>query len=164
MDINSSSRSRFGIRFSLLARRWRAVLEVHLANAGLTDATWSPLIHLSETGGGMTQKDLALLVGVNDSSLVRVLDILERQGLIERRSSESDGRARLVYMTAEGEQRVANIRRELSKGEQILLADLAEAEISAMLQSFHIIDQRITTFENEMLASDNSKKLKQHGR
>ena len=112
----------------------------------------------------MTQKDLALLVGVNDSSLVRVLDILERQGLIERRSSESDGRARLVYMTAEGEQRVANIRRELSKGEQILLADLAEAEISAMLQSFHIIDQRITTFENEMLASDNSKKLKQHGR
>ena len=159
MTSQNSPRSRFGIRFSLLARRWRRVLDAQLANAGLTDATWAPLIHLSETGGGMTQKDLALLIGVDGSSLVRVLDILDRQELIERRRSEADGRARLVYLTPKGEQRVADIRRELNKGEALLLAGLSEAEIAAMLDSFDVIDKHIEALESTTLpTSDNSKK------
>ncbi len=148
MKQHESPRSSFGIRFSLLARRWRRVLDTHLAHAGLSGATWPPLIHLKQTGGGMTQKDLASLIGVDGSSLVRVLDILERQGLIERRRSESDGRARLVFLTLEGERRVAAISRELAKGEQTLLAGLSESELDAMLSSFDVIDQRISEFEH----------------
>ena len=82
-------RSRFGIRFALLARRWRQSLDAHLAEAGLSDATWVPLVHLHESGGGITQKDLAALVGIDSSSLVRLLDILCRQGLAERRVDAS---------------------------------------------------------------------------
>ncbi len=149
----SGPRSRFGIRFSLLARRWRHRLDAHLARAGLTDATWVPLIHLDETGGGMSQKDLALLVGVDGSSLVRVLDILERQGLVERRRCETDGRARLVRLTPDGERRVAGIRHELGKGERALLADLSEQEIAAMLECFDRIDRRIAALERA--AADN---------
>src|SRR3546814_11911523 len=98
---DASLRSRFGIRFSLLARRWRQVLDAHLATAGLSDATWIPLVHLSETGGGITQKELAALVGIDGSSLVRLLDILCRKGLVERRADESDGRARLIHLNPE---------------------------------------------------------------
>src|SRR3546814_991440 len=76
---DASLRSRFGIRFSLLARRWRQVLDAHLATAGLSDATWIPLVHPSETGGGITQKELAALVGIDGSCLVRLLDILCRK-------------------------------------------------------------------------------------
>ncbi|HET8597786.1 MAG TPA: MarR family transcriptional regulator [Castellaniella sp.] len=155
-------RSRFGIRFSLLARRWRHVLDGHLARAGLTDATWVPLIHLSETGGGLAQKDLAMLVGVDGSSLVRVLDILERQGLIERRRSETDGRARLVHLTPAGERRVAAIRHELGQGEQALLADLSEEDIATLLQCFDRIDRRITGFEDA--AAGAGEEAPRHGR
>src|SRR3546814_7214069 len=100
---DASLRSRFGIRFSLLARRWRQVLDAHLATAGLSDATWIPLVHLSETGGGITQKELAALVGIDGSSLVRLLDILCRKGLVERRADESDGRARRIHLTPRSE-------------------------------------------------------------
>ncbi|MGB6009118.1 MarR family winged helix-turn-helix transcriptional regulator [Castellaniella sp.] len=148
MIATSTPRSRFGIRFSLLARRWRRRLDAHLAQAGLTDATWVPLIHLDETGGGMTQKDLALLVGVDGSSLVRVLDILERQGLIERRRSETDGRARLVHLTPDGKRRVAGIRQELGAGERALLSGLSEDEIDTLLRCFDRIDERIAALEN----------------
>lgn len=148
--LRTSVRSRFGIRFVLLARRWRRVLDTHLAHAGLTDATWAPLIHLSETGGGMAQKDLALLVGVDDSSLVRVLDILERQELIERRRSKADGRARLVYLTPGGKKRVTAIRREVRTSERKLLTGLTDAQITATLHAFAVIDQRITALESAM--------------
>ncbi|MEP9398983.1 MarR family winged helix-turn-helix transcriptional regulator [Mesorhizobium sp. KR2-14] len=141
---SSSPRSRFGIRFSLLARRWRRALDARLAQAGLTDATWMPLVHLQETGGGITQKELALLVGVDGSSLVRVLDILCRQGLVERRPDETDGRARLICLTPTGERRVAEIRRELARGEEEFLADIPDAEIAGMLELFDRIEQRLT--------------------
>ncbi|WP_199259675.1 MarR family winged helix-turn-helix transcriptional regulator [Paracoccus binzhouensis] len=145
----SPPRARFGIRFSLLARRWRRAIDAHLAAAGLTDATWVPLVHLQETGGGITQKELALLVGVDGSSLVRVLDILSRQGLVERRPDESDGRARLIHLTDLGRQRVAEIRRTLAAGEEDLLADLSDAEIATMLGHFDRIEQRLAARQQQ---------------
>ncbi|MGG2362798.1 MarR family transcriptional regulator, partial [Salmonella enterica] len=55
-------RARFGLEFALLARRWRRTLDFRLAEAGLTDATWAPLVHLHESGDGISQKALAALV------------------------------------------------------------------------------------------------------
>lgn len=139
--------ARFGLRFSLLARRWRRMLDARLAQAGLTDATWVPLVHLKESGGGITQKDLAARVGVDGSSLVRVIDILSREGLVERRRDEADGRARLVHLTARGERRLAGIRRELAQAEEAMLADLSDPEVAAMLAHLETIERRIAVLE-----------------
>nr|WP_278376608.1 MarR family transcriptional regulator [Brucella anthropi] len=147
--ISDAPRSQFGIRFSLLARRWRRALDIRLAQAGLTDATWVPLVHLHQTGGGLTQKELAALVGIDGSSLVRLLDILCRQGLAERRVDERDSRARLVHLTAQGEKRVAEIRQELAKGEQEVLADLSDNDIAIMLRSFDSIEHRLTLMQSD---------------
>ena len=49
------ARLRFGIKFVLLARRWRQALDQRLAEVGLSDATWAPLVHLWESGGGISQ-------------------------------------------------------------------------------------------------------------
>lgn len=141
----SSPRAQFGVRFSLLARRWRRALDARLAAVGLSDATWVPLVHLQESGGGVTQKELAALVGIEGSSLVRLLDILCRQGLVERQVAATDGRARLVYLTAAGKKRVAEIRRELTRNEAEMLADLSDDDIAAMLRHFDRIDQRLQT-------------------
>jgi len=147
--ISDTPRSQFGIRFSLLARRWRRTLDIRLAEAGLTDATWVPLVHLHQTGGGLTQKELAALVGIDGSSLVRLLDILCRQGLAERRVDERDSRARLVHLTEQGENRVAEIRRELAKGEKEMLADLSDDDIATMLRSFDSIEHRLSQIQSD---------------
>ena len=147
--ISDTPRSQFGIRFSLLARRWRRALDIRLAEAGLTDATWVPLVHLHQTGGGLTQKELAALVGIDGSSLVRLLDILCRQGLAERRVDERDSRARLVHLTAQGEKRVAEIRQELAKGEKEMLADLSDDDIATILRSFDSIERRLSQIQSD---------------
>lgn len=143
----SPDRARFGVIFSLLARRWRRLIEAHLATTGLTDATWLPLVHLDATGGGLTQKELAALVGVDGSSLVRVLDILERDGLIERRRDAADGRARLIHLTESGETRVAEIQTALKTAETAMLVDLSDADLGVMLENFRAIDRRMAERE-----------------
>lgn len=133
----------FGMRFAMLARRWRQSLEASLAEAGLTDATWAPMVHLHETGGGLTQKQLAARLGIDASTLVRLLDILERQDLIVRRPDEHDGRARKVSLSPAGEDRVRHIRDLLWKQESLMLADLSDEQIVAMMHGFEAIDRRM---------------------
>lgn len=106
-----------------------------------------PLVYLQETGGGLSQKELALLVGVDGSSLVRVLDILCRQGLAERRPDANDGRARLVHLTEAGKERVAGIRAELIRAEEEILADLTDQELALTLEQFEKIDARLSALQ-----------------
>lgn len=142
-----SSRSRFGIRFVLLARQWRRVLDARLADAGLSDATWAPLVHLRTSGDGISQKALAARVGIDGSSLVRLIDILERRGLVERRPDPSDGRARLIFLTDDGRTELSRIRRALEREEAELLADLSDPELDLLLDQFARIARRLEARE-----------------
>lgn len=137
------SRSRFGYRLVGLSRRWRRHLDERLAQVGLSDASWVPLVHLHENGDGMHQKDLAAAIGLDGSSLVRLLDLLETRGLIERRVDEADRRARRIRLTRAGHEAVTGIRGTLSGIEDDLLADLDEQEIAAVLTVFDRIEQRL---------------------
>lgn len=139
----SPERMRFGIRFSLVARAWRRELDRALAKSGLTDATWTPLVHLAETGGGISQKQLAALVGIDASSLVRLVDILEGRGLVERRADPADRRSRLLSLTPAGDAEMHRIRALLLRSEQAMLADLDDGEVAQMLSALERIAARL---------------------
>lgn len=115
-----------------------------------------PLIHLHESGDGVTQKELAARVGIDGSSLVRLLDILSRQDLVERRVDDADGRARLVYLTEAGRIRVADIRRVLSEAEAEILQDISDADLAVMLQHFGLIEARLEVLNARSKETDPS--------
>lgn len=142
MTQTSSPRDRFGFAFVTLARQWHRVVDKHLAEAGLTDATWRPLVHLAEGGDGISQRDLAARIGLDTSTLVRLLDLLEARGFVERRVDPADRRARRIHLTAEGRDELARIRAMLLQAENELLGDLDDKETLAMLDGFARIAAR----------------------
>lgn len=142
-----SLRDSFGLRFFIMARRWQRALDGHLAMAGMTDATWRPLVHLQENGDGITQKALSALVGVDSSSLVRVLDILEREGLIERRRDETDSRANLLYLTPAGHEREQQIRNRLRDAQAITLANLSDQDLESLMVSLEALNHGLCDLE-----------------
>ncbi|MFG1401234.1 MarR family winged helix-turn-helix transcriptional regulator [Xanthobacter sediminis] len=143
MQIDSSGRRRFGIQLVGLARRWRRALDHRLAAIGLSDASWAPLVHLAQKGDGLCQKELALAVGIDDSTLVRLIDLLAQRGLVERRPSARDRRLKLLSLTPAGRAAVADIRTKLAHIEDQLLEDLSDAELDTMMSAFSRIDERI---------------------
>lgn len=148
----ASPRFQFGLQLVRLARRWRRELDRRLAVVGLTDATWAPLIHLKESGDGLSQKDLAASVGIDGSSLVRLLDLLAERGLIERRADRMDRRARRVFLTPAGHEAVLTIRGLILEAEADMLADLSNAEIAAMLEAFEKVHRRLDPDRTEARA------------
>ncbi len=143
MQIDSSGRRRFGIQLVGLARRWRRALDHRLAAIGLSDASWAPLVHLAQKGDGLCQKELALAVGIDDSTLVRLIDLLAQRGLVERHPSARDRRLKLLSLTPAGRAAVADIRTKLAHIEDQLLEDLSDAELDTMMSAFSRIDERI---------------------
>ena len=78
----------FGFRVARIARRLRQAVDAELRVLGLTEATWRPLAYVGRLGEGVRQRELAAALGIEGPSLVRLLDNLERRGLIERREHE----------------------------------------------------------------------------
>src|SRR5260370_41861056 len=121
----------FGFNVARLSRRLRQAVDAELHTFGLTDATWRPLAYVGRLGGGVRQKELATALSIEGPSLVRLLDNLERRGLIERREDENDRRARGIYLTRPG---LALAKRAAKVGGEIqarLLARVPPAELEA---------------------------------
>ncbi len=142
-------RFRFGLQFSLLARQWRRAIERRLEQAGLTDATWKPLVHLAAAGDGITQKDLASLVGIDGSTLVRLLDILADKGMIERRVDKTDRRAKQLFLTGAGRAAVSEIRAQLNAAEAELLKEIGDEEITTVLDVLTRIAARLEQLQED---------------
>lgn len=130
----------FGFHFVTLARRWRRAVDSALLAAGLTDATWAPLIHLSQMGDGISQTELAARVGLDTSSLVRLIDLLVERELVERRIDPRDRRARQIVLTPIGIVEVEQLQGQLLAIEARLLAGIPEDQLRSMLDGFERIN------------------------
>jgi len=129
-------RQLFGRKLAHAARQWRAVMNERLLPYGLTEATWLPLLHIARDKP-MRQKDLAEVLGIESSSLVRLIDALVAAGLVIRKVDE-DRRARVLGLTPEGCQLVARVESiSLDVSDQTLEAISDEA----LAVSLQVIDQ-----------------------
>ena len=95
-------RDGFGSLIARVARQWRRAVDRRLQPFGLTEATWLPLIYLARASAPMRQKDLAAALGLDGSTVVRLLDALEASGHIERREEGADRRAKAIFVTRRG--------------------------------------------------------------
>jgi MarR family transcriptional regulator for hemolysin len=100
-------------------------------------ARWGVLYWLGQAGDGISQAHLAELAGVEPPTLVRVVDQLEAQGLVERRVSPSDRRVNLLYLTSPALPLVAEIEAEAEALRQELVGDLSfeEYEMAVMVMA-----------------------------
>lgn len=139
----SSAAPLFGHVLVGLARHWRRVLELRLAELGLTDATWVPLFHLHAGGDGISLKALAERVGLDSSTLVRVVDLLEARGLLRRETHGQDRRSKLLYITPSGHDAIAEVRTKLHQAETQLLAGMDAATVQTLRQGMEQLTQRM---------------------
>ncbi len=90
-----------GRLLSTAARLVEHAWDAHLARWGLNHASFAVLWMLDR--GPLAQRTLAVAASVQDQTMSRMLERLERLGYVERRRSAQDRRQVLVSLTAEGD-------------------------------------------------------------
>ena len=125
-----------------LARIWRRESDQALSDHGLSYATAIPLLVLSRQGENVRQGVLADELGIEGPSLVRLIDLLQAEGLVERREDPTDRRAKTLHLTKAGEAKVEETNRVLRRVRASLLKDIGPDELAIAFETLQRIEQR----------------------
>lgn len=90
-----------GFLVAVLGTQMSDALDNSLKTFDLRVTMWPTLLMLWEEDG-LTQSELSERCRTANYTTTRMLDTLEKKGLIERRPHPTSRRAHLVYLTAEG--------------------------------------------------------------
>jgi DNA-binding MarR family transcriptional regulator len=124
---------------------WRGMLEAHKDLVGRLDAelerdhglpltSYEVLMYLADSGEGkLRMGELADRLLLSRSGITRLVDRLERQGLVERQPCEDDGRGFYAVLTSEGRKKLSVARPDHLAGvRRHFLEPLGASELDAL--------------------------------
>jgi len=115
----------------LAGRSWVTHIDNRLrAATGQSRARWQALFAIAFGPQPVTLTDLGQRLFVQWPTLVRVVEGLSADGLIERIDNPRDGRSKLVSLTPAGLDVVRQIRPILDEERRVMLAGLDDAELA----------------------------------
>ncbi|KXJ31687.1 MarR family transcriptional regulator [Pseudomonas sp. HUK17] len=127
----------FGRQIFHASRAWRAELDRRLSHLGLSQARWQVLLNLARMKGVQpTQRELAQSISIEGPTLARLLDGLEKQGLVKRLAVTEDRRAKRIMLTQEAGPLIEKIETIAEALRKELLSGLDDEEI-AICQQVH---------------------------
>lgn len=110
-----------------------------LAGLDITPAIFG-VLEVLRHNKGLTQSRLAEMIGLDRSSLVPLLDKLQKRNLVARQASLKDRRSNHLMLTAEGERLVSEAGERVRVHEQRVLASFSKAEVRQLLALLTKID------------------------
>lgn len=125
----------FGQLVTTVARLWRRSANERLDRYGISHAAAMPLLALWQLGGEARQGAVAEQAGLEGPSVVRLIDLLVIDGLVDRREDPTDRRAKILALTTKGRERMREINAVLAelRGEVIAEFDRRDLETAAMV-------------------------------
>ena len=134
-----------GYVINTVARLFARTLAACIAQYDVTLAQWVILLFLW-TSEGMTQTQLSRHVVIDDATMVRTIDRMERDGLVKRVRNPQDRRQHNIFLTDKGRSlRDVLIPCALAVNASAL-QDLTDAEQDQLL---HLLRRIITSLESE---------------
>lgn len=121
-----------GHLISLAARGFARLSEARLRPLGFGVGHLPVLVALQE-GRADTQRDLARFARIEQPSMAQMLARMERDGLVERTPSATDGRMSRIALTAAARARLPKARDVLLDGNREALSGFTDEEAAQLL-------------------------------
>lgn len=115
-------------------RSWRKVANERIKDLGQTMARWETLFLVAYSDDELTQGELARLISVEGPTMVRMLDVLAKDGLIERRQGKTDRRVTTNRITPRGKRVIKDIMNVTNLLRAELLSGIDPEELSVCLR------------------------------
>ncbi|WP_017349806.1 MULTISPECIES: MarR family winged helix-turn-helix transcriptional regulator [Pantoea] len=106
------------------AHAWRLAVDRHLKESGLSMSAWLAIATLENAEHPLTQTALAQLLGLEDASVVPLIDRLVKQQLVTRVQPPEDRRKRLLVLTEQGKEAFLRVKAEADALRARLLEDV----------------------------------------
>lgn len=114
----------------LTAHAWRLAVDRRLKESGLSMSSWLAIASVATASEPPTQKALAQLLGLEEASVVPLVDRLVKQQLLARVQPKEDRRKRLLVLTEQGNEAFATMKTQADALRAQLLADIDPAALA----------------------------------
>lgn len=121
---------RFTRALVVSARSWRKVANDRIKPLDQTMVRWETLYLVAYSGADLTQGELARVVGVEGPTMVRILHLLAKDGLLERHQSREDLRVTINRITDKGRQVIGDIMSITNQLRSEMLEGIAPEDLS----------------------------------
>ena len=118
----------------LAARRWRTRLNERLKAIGQTDARCAALTEIAGCADGVVQRELSQRLGLEEPTVVGVLDALEASGWVEGRAHSLDRRAKVVHITPSAQPVLDQAQGIVNELQQEMFADIDPADLAVCVR------------------------------
>jgi MarR family transcriptional regulator for hemolysin len=139
---NAAAKAQFFDELWKAGRKVRTLFDARVRAKGLTLARARTLILLAKKDG-MTQTELADALEIEGPTLVRLLDGLEKQALIERRPVDGDRRAKQIALITAGQEEAVLVGEVVQDVRNDVLKDVSEDDLKAALRVFQAMARNI---------------------
>jgi len=129
-----------------VSRRYVARFERHAEEVSLTLMQCKVLLHLSRSEGA-SQVRLCELTDIEPMMMVRILDRMEADKLLERRPDPADRRARRLYLTRKATPILDEIDRIMEVTRNEVFAGVSKADREAFLKVLEHVHQNVCALE-----------------
>jgi MarR family transcriptional regulator for hemolysin len=118
-----------GLAIKNASKSLERALDVELRGQyGLSGGQWKVILVLS-IQNGLAQKDLAERIFVDGTTLVPIIDGMEKKGLVERKTDPKDRRNNNVFLTAKSEPFVDPIIEIVLRMRKIFFKNISEDDL-----------------------------------
>ena len=136
---------RFALAQGLLlaSRRWRTRLNERLKVVGQTDARCAALAEIAAVPQDVVQRELSQRLGVEEPTVVRLVDALETGGWVERRAHDLDRRAKVVRVTPDAQPVLDEAQTIVGQLQEEMFAGLDPAELATCVRVLNELAARL---------------------
>ncbi|MGG6107796.1 MarR family transcriptional regulator [Pantoea allii] len=124
-----SSNRTFTHLLHLTAHAWRLAVDRHLKDSGLSTSSWMAIGLIASEPQRLTQTELAQRMGLEDASMVPLIDRLVKQDLLMRVQPVEDRRKRHLVLTEKGNEAFMNVKTHADALRTELLAEIDPQEL-----------------------------------
>lgn len=132
----------FGTLLKHVFHLWHKVINERLRPRGVSHSQWQVVLEVSRSPTPMTQSALAAELGVESSTLVRLLDRLAAKEWLTREPCPTDRRAHLVRLTPRAQRLARELEVVVGEVRRELLQDVDRAELEVCVDVLSKIEVR----------------------
>ncbi|MBS7328335.1 MAG: MarR family transcriptional regulator [Oxalobacter sp.] len=126
-----------------VARAYKTAGDRVATQYGFSQATAWPAALIYQIGDGVRPGEIANALGLDPSSVVRVIDQLIAAGIMTRKEDESDRRAKLLSLTESGRERIEVLLAAMRPFRAGLFKNINPAELEVSLKVLRELGESI---------------------
>lgn len=134
---------RLTVQLVIVARRWRSLLDEHLRVIGQSAARMEAMAAIMNSPSLSAQVEIARRLRIEGPTMTRMLDTLEKDGLVERLPDPNDRRTKQLRLTPDGERVLEQIFEIADTMRDRLLDGIPPEQIEAQNQFLQQLCRRL---------------------